>query len=144
MALLLLLHEANALPRNGLGVGLSAVHVHHGLRGDEADADLALAKGAWLDFMGRSLFVCHLAEFFRQPPVESLVQPAEKFSRADIASGHRGQPGFHLRLNFYMGDMLDLKGPLSGVGGKILPDRRVNVSRPRAMTFDEVRIVAVH
>ncbi len=30
-----------------------------------AHADLALAKGAWLDFMGRSLFVCHLAEFFR-------------------------------------------------------------------------------
>ena len=44
MALLLLLHEANALPRNGLGVGLSAVHVHHGLRGDEADADLAFVE----------------------------------------------------------------------------------------------------
>ena len=40
VALLLLLHQANALPRNGLGVGLSAVHVHHGLRGEEADADL--------------------------------------------------------------------------------------------------------
>lgn len=41
VALLLLLHAANALPRNALGVGLSAVHVHHGLRGEEADADLA-------------------------------------------------------------------------------------------------------
>ena len=40
VALLLLLHQANSLPRNGLGVGLSAVHVHHGLRGEEADADL--------------------------------------------------------------------------------------------------------
>jgi tRNA(Ile)-lysidine synthase len=40
VALLLLLHEANSLPRNGLGVGLSAVHVHHGLRGHEADLDL--------------------------------------------------------------------------------------------------------
>jgi tRNA(Ile)-lysidine synthase len=44
VALLLLLHAANALPRNALGVGLSAVHVHHGLRGDEADADLAFVQ----------------------------------------------------------------------------------------------------
>jgi tRNA(Ile)-lysidine synthase len=42
--LLLLLHAANAQPRNSLGVGLSAVHVHHGLRGDEADADLAFVQ----------------------------------------------------------------------------------------------------
>ena len=46
VALLLLLHAANALPRNALGVGLSAVHVHHGLRGEEADADLAFVRGA--------------------------------------------------------------------------------------------------
>ena len=44
VALLLLLHEANALPRNALGVGISAVHVHHGLRGEEADADLAFVE----------------------------------------------------------------------------------------------------
>ena len=44
MALLLLLHGANALPRNALGVGLSAVHVHHGLRGEEADGDLAFVE----------------------------------------------------------------------------------------------------
>ena len=44
VALLLLLHESNALPRNALGVGLSAVHVHHGLRGEEADADLAFVE----------------------------------------------------------------------------------------------------
>jgi tRNA(Ile)-lysidine synthase len=44
VALLLLLHAANAQPRNSLGVGLSAVHVHHGLRGDEADADLAFVQ----------------------------------------------------------------------------------------------------
>src|SRR5580704_14619396 len=48
VALLLLLHEANALPRNSLGVGLSAVHVHHGLRGDEADADLAFVQALCL------------------------------------------------------------------------------------------------
>jgi tRNA(Ile)-lysidine synthase len=44
VALLLLLHAANALPRHALGVGLSAVHVHHGLRGDEADADLEFVR----------------------------------------------------------------------------------------------------
>jgi tRNA(Ile)-lysidine synthase len=44
VALLLLLHGTNALPRNALGVGLSAVHVHHGLRGEEADADLAFVR----------------------------------------------------------------------------------------------------
>lgn len=44
VALLLLLHEGNALPRESLGVGLSAVHVHHGLRGDEADADLEFVR----------------------------------------------------------------------------------------------------
>jgi tRNA(Ile)-lysidine synthase len=48
VALLLLLHDANALPRNALGVGLSAVHVHHGLRGDEADADLAFVQALCL------------------------------------------------------------------------------------------------
>jgi tRNA(Ile)-lysidine synthase len=44
VALLLLLHVANSLPRNALGVGLSAVHVHHGLRGAEADADLGFVE----------------------------------------------------------------------------------------------------
>jgi tRNA(Ile)-lysidine synthase len=44
VALLLLLHAANRLPRNALGVGLSAVHIHHGLRGPEADADLAFVQ----------------------------------------------------------------------------------------------------
>jgi tRNA(Ile)-lysidine synthase len=48
VALLLLLHAANALPRNALGVGLSAVHVHHGLRGAEADEDLAFVRALCL------------------------------------------------------------------------------------------------
>jgi tRNA(Ile)-lysidine synthase len=39
VALLLTLHAANATPRDSLGVGLSAVHIHHGLRGKEADLD---------------------------------------------------------------------------------------------------------
>ena len=44
VALLLSLHAANAAPREALGVGLSAVHVHHGLRGTDADADLAFVE----------------------------------------------------------------------------------------------------
>jgi tRNA(Ile)-lysidine synthase len=48
VALLLLLHAANGLPRNALGVGLSAVHVHHGLRGAEADADQAFVESLCL------------------------------------------------------------------------------------------------
>lgn len=48
VAMLLLLHEANALPRNALGVGLSAVHIHHGLRGEEADDDLAFVEALCL------------------------------------------------------------------------------------------------
>jgi tRNA(Ile)-lysidine synthase len=39
VALLLTLHAANSTPRDSLGIGLSAVHVHHGLRGEEANAD---------------------------------------------------------------------------------------------------------
>ena len=43
-ALLLLLHAANSLPRHGLGVGLSAVHVNHMLRGEESAADQAFVQ----------------------------------------------------------------------------------------------------
>jgi tRNA(Ile)-lysidine synthase len=48
VALLLLLHTANAAPRDALGVGLSAVHVHHRLRGADADADLAFVEALCL------------------------------------------------------------------------------------------------
>lgn len=43
-ALLLLLHAANSLPRNALGIGLSAVHINHALRGAESDADQAFVQ----------------------------------------------------------------------------------------------------
>ncbi len=44
VALLLALFSANREERGGLGVGLSAVHVHHGLRGDAADGDLQFVR----------------------------------------------------------------------------------------------------
>lgn len=42
--MLLLLAAENALAKNALGVGLSAVHVHHGLRGAEANEDLRFVE----------------------------------------------------------------------------------------------------
>ncbi|MDE3103682.1 MAG: tRNA lysidine(34) synthetase TilS [Acidobacteriota bacterium] len=39
VALLLAVHEANHARHDALGVGLSVAHVHHGLRGEESDAD---------------------------------------------------------------------------------------------------------
>ena len=39
VALLLALHAANRIKNNSLGVGLTAVHVNHGLRAAESDAD---------------------------------------------------------------------------------------------------------
>jgi tRNA(Ile)-lysidine synthase len=39
VALLLTLHAANATARDSLGVGLSAVHINHHLRGEESNAD---------------------------------------------------------------------------------------------------------
>ena len=38
-ALLRVLHAANQLPREALGIGLTAIHVHHGIRGDAAERD---------------------------------------------------------------------------------------------------------
>ncbi len=49
-ALLLLVHAANALPRQALGVGLSAVHVNHTLRGAESDADQAFVEALCAQF----------------------------------------------------------------------------------------------
>jgi len=60
VALLLLLHAANALPRNALGVGLSAVHVHHGLRGEEADGDLKFVEALCLR-LDVPLHVCRVS-----------------------------------------------------------------------------------
>jgi tRNA(Ile)-lysidine synthase len=45
VALLLAIHEANTTTHDSLGVGLSAAHVHHGIReAAESNADLALVQ----------------------------------------------------------------------------------------------------
>ena len=94
--------------------------------------------------MDLCLFVFEFAKFLRQTPVESFVQPAKKFDRANLTRRHGAQPCFHLRLNLNMGEVLNLERTLCGVCGKILPQRRVNVPGPRAMAFDKVRVVTVH
>jgi tRNA(Ile)-lysidine synthase len=50
VALLLALHAANATARESLGIGLSAVHIHHGLRGEEADADQRFVEDLCIAF----------------------------------------------------------------------------------------------
>ena len=44
VALLRSVHRANLEPREALGVGISAAHVHHGIRGKEADDDLSFVE----------------------------------------------------------------------------------------------------
>lgn len=44
VALLRSVHRANLEPRSALGVGMSVAHVHHGIRGEEADGDLAFVS----------------------------------------------------------------------------------------------------
>jgi len=75
VAMLLLLHEENSLARGALGVGLSAVHVHHGLRGEEADADLAFVQ-ALCERLGVALHV-------RRASVPDRVADARAAGRAE-------------------------------------------------------------
>jgi tRNA(Ile)-lysidine synthase len=56
-ALLLLVHAANALPKHALGVGLSAVHVNHQMRGAESDGDQAFVEDLCAR-LGIPLHVC--------------------------------------------------------------------------------------
>jgi tRNA(Ile)-lysidine synthase len=49
VALLLTLHAANAAERDSLGVGLSAVHINHHLRGEESNADQQFVEDLCID-----------------------------------------------------------------------------------------------
>jgi len=50
VALLRALHQANSKPGGQLGLVLSVAHLHHGLRGAEADADLASVRALAAQF----------------------------------------------------------------------------------------------
>ena len=77
VALLLALHAANSVPREALGVGLSAVHVHHGLRGEEADADLAFVR----DLCARLDVPLHVHQASVPERVEQTGETVEEAAR---------------------------------------------------------------
>jgi tRNA(Ile)-lysidine synthase len=97
VALLLTLHAANSTPRESLGVGLSAVHIHHGLRGAEADADqqfvedLCISLGVPLHLHHASI-VDRVAQTRAAGDPETIEEAARNvrynFFTTLLASGH--------------------------------------------------------
>ncbi|HEV2709807.1 MAG TPA: tRNA lysidine(34) synthetase TilS [Edaphobacter sp.] len=92
VALLLTLHAANAAKHDALGVGLSAVHVHHGIRPGEAYTDQqfvqALCKS--LDIL---LHIHHASIPERVLKTRETIEEAARNVRYDyfaslIAAGH--------------------------------------------------------
>ncbi|WP_260704831.1 tRNA lysidine(34) synthetase TilS [Edaphobacter flagellatus] len=93
VALLLALHEANAAPRNALGVGLSAAHVHHGIRSAaESDADLAFVRNLCIQ-LDVPLHIHHAdvparASENRETLEEAAREVRYSYFHSLIASGH--------------------------------------------------------
>jgi tRNA(Ile)-lysidine synthase len=77
VALLLALYAANRQPREGLGAVLSAVHVHHGLRGEEADADAAFVA----ELCGRLEVPLHLLKVDVPAHIEQTGETLEEAAR---------------------------------------------------------------
>src|SRR3954453_13478118 len=93
VALLLALHEANPPPRDSLGVGLSAVHVHHGIReASESDGDLAFVQDLCIQF-DIPLHVHHTHVPARAAENPETIEEAARearyaFFRTLLTSGH--------------------------------------------------------
>lgn len=93
VALLLALHEANSATRDSLGVGLSAVHVHHGIReASESDADLAFVQDLCIQ-LDIPLHVHHTDVPARAVENRETIEEAARearyaFFRTLLASGH--------------------------------------------------------
>lgn len=93
MALLLALHESNTAARDGLGVGLSAVHIHHGIReASESDADLAFVQDLCIQ-LDVPLHVHHADVPARATQNRETIEEAARetryaFFRTLLASGH--------------------------------------------------------
>jgi tRNA(Ile)-lysidine synthase len=93
VALLLALHEANTAPRNSLGVGLSAVHVQHGIRdAEETAGDLAFVEELCIELdVPLHLHRADVPERARQNR-ETMEEAAREvryeFFHTLIASGH--------------------------------------------------------
>lgn len=95
VALLLAIHEANTTQRDALGVGLSAVHVHHGIReASESDADLTFVQDLCIQLdiplhIHRADVPARAAEN-RETLEEAAREVRYAFFRTLIASGHAG------------------------------------------------------
>jgi tRNA(Ile)-lysidine synthase len=85
VALLLTLHAANAASREALGVGLSAVHVHHGLRGAEADADQYFVE-ALCTRLDIPLHLHHASVSTRVRQTSETIEEAARAIRYDFFS----------------------------------------------------------
>ena len=92
VALLLALHAANTAPREALGAGLSAIHIHHGLRGAEANADQQFVEElcARLDI---PLHLHHTSVPDRVMQTQETIEEAARSIRYDhfatlLAAGH--------------------------------------------------------
>jgi tRNA(Ile)-lysidine synthase len=77
VALLLALNAANRQPRESLGVVLSAVHVHHNLRGEEAEGDAAFVA----DLCGRLEIPLHLVRVDVPTHIEQTGETLEEAAR---------------------------------------------------------------
>jgi tRNA(Ile)-lysidine synthase len=93
VALLLAVHEANSTSRDSLGVGLSAVHVHHGIRdAAESDADLDFVQDLAIQ-LDLPLHI-HRADIptrasqNRETIEEAAREERYAFFRTLLASGH--------------------------------------------------------
>jgi tRNA(Ile)-lysidine synthase len=92
VALLLTLHAANTAIRESLGVGLSAVHVHHGLRGEEADTDQQFVEDLCIS-LDIPLHLHHANVPTRVAETHETIEEAARNARYDffstlLASGH--------------------------------------------------------
>ena len=85
VGLLLALLEANAA-KESLGVVLSAVHVHHGLRGEEADADEAFVR-ALCGRLGVALTVERVDTSARQAAEREGMEEAARELRYGVFRG---------------------------------------------------------
>ncbi len=93
VALLLTLHAANNARRDALGVGLSAAHVHHGIRpAEESDADQKFVEALCIS-LDIPLHIHHADIPTRASQTRETLEEAARTVRYDffrtlIASGH--------------------------------------------------------
>ena len=92
VALLLTLHAANAAKRDSLGVGLSAVHINHNLRGEESKADQQFVEDLCIA-LDIPLHLHHADIPARIATTKESIEEAARNARYDffntlLASGH--------------------------------------------------------